>query len=574
MLQLVVRMLLTQLSRSDSMVGERLHGTDGIRGKISTCEQGKNPIENLIFQREFSPELAHIIGLATGYAIFQQFSNSNTNEEPFVAPLIVIGWDRRDGNSSIVNSLVNGLNESGCNTQLVGEVPTPGLHHCLLLLNADAGMMVTASHNPATDSGVKLFDKYGFKSMPELEDLISEYAWGGIKKEIKSKGQILEEYDGLRAYRKHLKEWLDVVSSTLGLEIEQLSYPVCEQGLILDCSGGAATDWLNFGLARRGLLCDEVSSRDVPINYNCGAGEFNSTDSWSYRELIELEQNHALLEEIGNKLRENDGMPPWTNGQLVAAALDGDGDRCLLIEATKDGVKIVDGDQMAFDWLNALRCSSKENLTLAHSIESDLCLPATCESIGIQTIQTAIGDRWLSAAIASKLNSEMQFISDHSMPPVCGCEDSGHLVMPTPHPHLNQKWALVGDGAATLLSQLYARAKLGNQRIELPKGWKVRKSVKETKRSLWNGKNELADEIEDIIKQTLPSAELQRKEINGETSLLLLEGTIEGESLSIGIRNSGTEAKTSLTIKSENTEFMRLEEKLCDKLRESLVLKS
>ena len=75
MLQLVVRMLLTQLSRSDSMVGERLHGTDGIRGKISTCEQGKNPIENLIFQREFSPELAHIIGLATGYAIFQQFSN-------------------------------------------------------------------------------------------------------------------------------------------------------------------------------------------------------------------------------------------------------------------------------------------------------------------------------------------------------------------------------------------------------------------------------------------------------------------------------------------------------------------
>ena len=87
--------------------------------------------------------------------------------------------------------------------------------------------------------------------------------------------------------------------------------------MILDCSGGAATDWLNFGLARRGLLCDEVSSRDVPINYNCGAGEFNSTDSWSYRELIELEQNHALLEEIVNNVlsKNQDKVTQYKSGK-------------------------------------------------------------------------------------------------------------------------------------------------------------------------------------------------------------------------------------------------------------------
>jgi len=548
------------------MVGERLHGTDGIRGKVSEDIGDENPIEKLIFQREFSPALSYIIGLSSGVAI------SEKSDSP--EPLVVIGWDRRDGNSKIVESLQDGLSNSGCRTQLVGEVPTPGLNHCLHLLNADAGMMVTASHNPASDSGVKLFDQNGYKSMPDFEDEISRLAWGfsvNPKTRPVFNGEQMPFFDGMTAYRKNLKKWVDLVSSAVGVSKDWLANATTEQGLILDCSGGAATDWLSFGLTRRGLLCEEVSSRDYPINKNCGAGDFSSTDYWSNIELMESEQEHLLLEEIGNRLRTNDGMAPWSKGQLVAAALDGDGDRCLLLEATDDGIKIVDGDQIAFDWLNALLKNGNTNPTLAHSIESDLHLPATCSAVGINTIQTAIGDRWLSAALSDSLNKLGSLIEDTSMPNICGCEDSGHIVMPITHPTQENNWGLVGDGAATLIAQLYARAALDEDRTEIPRGWKVRQSVKGTNRSLWDGENELADELVELIDNALPTAILNRVKIEGETSLLLLEGRLDGERLSIGIRNSGTEAKTSLTIKSEKTPQDSLATQIVDFLYEKLV---
>ena len=551
------------------MVGERLHGTDGIRGKIGKCLDSENPIEKLILQREFSPALAHIIGYSSGSVIV------GDSEQDKKKPLVVIGWDRRDGNAEIVDEIENGLSQSGCRTQRVGEVPTPGLHHCLLLLNADAGMMITASHNPASDSGVKLFDCNGYKSMPEFEDLISKKAWTYSSEPISTpveNSEKLPPFDGMRAYRKHLKSWLNLVSSTVEVSLDCLSDSVCEQGLILDCSGGAATDWLSFGLTRRGLLCEEVSSRNKPINENCGAGEFNSTDSWSNHELMESEQSHALLEEIGNRLRANDGMAPWSDGQLVAAALDGDGDRCLLLEATAEGIKIVDGDQMAFDWLNSQLGGENDDFALAHSIESDLFLPATCENIGINTLQTAIGDRWLSAALSTNVGNPRKLIHQDSMPVFCGCEDSGHIVMPVPHPNKNNCWGLAGDGAATLLAQLYARAKLGSGRTSIPRGWKTRQSVKGTDRSLWDGKNNLADEVVTLIESELPAATLNRQNIAGETSLLLLEGSNDGERVSIGIRNSGTEAKTSVTIKSEKTPLDKLAMLIVGFLKEKLVL--
>ncbi len=554
------------------MIGQRLHGTDGIRGLISACKESENPIEKLILQREISPNLMRVIGFATGSVIIEQ----NDSESP---PLVVIGWDRRGGNSKLVSSLRAGLQESGCVIQLVGELPTPGLHHCLLLLEADAGMMVTASHNPATDSGVKLFDRNGYKSMPALEDLISIQAWNYVSKPQMgspfkpSDSQESPTFDGLRAYRKHLKNWLNVLSTTLGVDVNSLGDSISSQGLILDCSGGASTDWFSFGLARRGLECDEVSSLELPINHNCGAGEFNSTDCWSIAELLETEHQHMLLIEIAERLKENDGMMPWDEGQLIAAALDGDGDRCLLIEGTKAGIKIVDGDQMAFDWLHALEKSGFKQLKLAHSIESDLRLPATCSDHGIETIQTAIGDRWLSDALRPKNDVNNQLFNGEEMPSICGCEDSGHLVMPTPHPTKSCYWGLAGDGAATLLSQLFARAKLGNARVNVARGWKVRIGIKDTDRTLWDGSNELSQMVEQLVSQELGEGVLFRQKIVGESNLMLLSGSLDGVDLSIGIRNSGTEAKTSVTTRTSDAgvELSQLTNNIVDLLKLHLV---
>ena len=554
------------------MAGERLHGTDGIRGLVGTCGASENPIEKLIFQREVSPELFAIIGEATGIVLRKQEVEKPQPED--FAPLVVIGWDRRDGNEALVSSLELGLLKAGCNTQRVGEVPTPGLHHCLLLLDADAGMMVTASHNPATDSGVKLLDRDGCKSMPDLEDLISHEAWSltstpSMKEEGDS--DTIPPFDGLGAYRKHLGEWLGIICSRLDVSTQQWSGVIPHDGMLLDSSGGIATDWFCYELSQRGIDCNEVSSRHKPINEGCGAGGFNPTDMWSNTELMETEQNHALLKALAEKMQTNDGIPPWSEGDIVAAALDGDGDRCLLLEATEDGICVVDGDQMAYDWLQAGRLVGLEEQLLAHSIESDLYLSSACTDIGVSTIQTAVGDRWLSNALLSSSDDSGRLLVGDSMPNICGSEDSGHLVMPSPHPLKPRHWGLTGDGAATLLSQLCARVALGSNRKILERGWKRRIAVQDVDRIRWDGRNELADEVVKLVEEALPTATLRRGNIAGESNLLLLEGSVDGERLSIGIRNSGTEAKTSVTLKSENRPYEELASQLADFLRVRLV---
>ncbi|HIA24530.1 MAG TPA: hypothetical protein EYN78_01785 [Candidatus Poseidoniales archaeon] len=159
------------------------------------------------------------------------------------------------------------------------------------------------------------------------------------------------------------------------------------------------------------------------------------------------------------------------------------------------------------------------------------------------------------------------------MPTICGCEDSGHLVMPTPYPAKPLHWALAGDGAATLLAQLFARAKLGNNRVNVARGWKARVGVKDTDRTLWNGSNELSKEVEQLVSQELGVGVLHREEIVGESSLLLLSGQVGEVNVSIGIRNSGTEAKTSVTTRTSDAklELSQLTNKIADFLRLNLI---
>ena len=143
------------------MTRPRLHGTDGIRGRIEPFDGDDEAALNaLVKQRVLSNRSMRIIGEATGLFLMENVGES---------PLVILGWDRRDGNATLVDSLESGLGAAGCRTLRVGELPTPGLHNAVLASAADAGMMVTASHNPASDSGVKFFDSEGYKSMPDVE---------------------------------------------------------------------------------------------------------------------------------------------------------------------------------------------------------------------------------------------------------------------------------------------------------------------------------------------------------------------------------------------------------------------
>ena len=436
----------------------------------------------------------------------------------------------------------------------IGEVPTPGIHHAVLACAADAGMMVTASHNPATDSGVKLFDAEGYKSMPETEHEISQMAWDlvdGTRAAPQENAEVLDEIDGLSLYRNAIEARISELESLFSTKFDSIDWKgtIASPGLLLDCSGGAGVTWLADLLNDEGLASIEVSSRLDPINQNCGAGDFSPTQRWNINDLLMQPPSHRLLWSIAQRLEQNDGVVPWESGEIVGAALDGDGDRCLLIEGTDDGLKIVDGDRMCDDIIRSSMVNCASEWKMASSIESDLGLTADLGRLGNhQSIVTAVGDRWLSAALWP--TSQNRWIDSDEMPRLIGTEDSGHLVMPRRIPHQSRRWGLVGDGVATLIASLMARHVIRHSDVEprFAGGWKKRVSIKPSIRERWDGRNELADLVQRISENWCEST-LQRVTVEGEPALLLLSGEINGFPISIAIRNSGTEAKTAVSIR-------------------------
>ncbi len=475
---------------------------------------------------------------------------------------VVIGWDRRPRNGELVDSLEAGLCAAGCSVARVGEVPTPGLVHAMMDAGADAGMMVTASHNPSSDSGVKLFDTDGYKSMPEDEQHISDLIWQLADGSIacpQNDGSILDPIDGLRIYRKGLRRRLGVIANSLELHFNDADWSgiIPAGGLIVDGSGGIAAEFLAAGLSRRGLPSREVSDRKSPINQNCGAGGLSPTDSWSYETLLESTPPHALLEALAEALAQNDGMPPWRHGDIVGAALDGDGDRCLLIEAREGGLAVLDGDHICDELLRAAQTTSSGKWRMAASIESDLGLIAGLERMPteIDASTTAVGDRWLAHALAPP-NSLGRLHYGEQWPQVVGCEDSGHLVLTAPCPHRENQWYMVGDGAATLLVALCSRLVLRDRAcpVEFNNGWKSRVSISPSVRERWDGKNALAESVHSAAVKWLggnyTTIDFERVEVPGEPALLLIMGEADGTPISVAVRNSGTEAKTSISVRA------------------------
>ncbi|GIR00097.1 MAG: hypothetical protein CM15mP8_2940 [Methanobacteriota archaeon] len=222
------------------------------------------------------------------------------------------------------------------------------------------------------------------------------------------------------------------------------------QPLLIDSSKGVGRLWLADWLSSNGIQAVEVSDEAAALNNNCGAGDFSPTQEWTFEEA--RKSPHILINQL----------PQCEAGTLVAAALDGDGDRCLLIEATNTGFRVIDGDRIADAFLN---CVTRFDINwhLAASIESDLSLTTNLQRYPkpVTVSETAVGDRWLSFKLSN--NEITKFMTSSSLPGVLGVEDSGHIVLASPHPTQNETWSLVGDGAMTMVAYLLASQLLTSQ---------------------------------------------------------------------------------------------------------------
>jgi phosphoglucosamine mutase len=359
----------------------KLFGTDGVRGVANTYPM--------------TTEIAMQLGRAIAFLVKKQMPDKEHN------PRIVIGKDTRLSGYMIENALASGICSMGVNVLLVGPLPTPGIAFITTGMRADAGVVISASHNPFQDNGIKIFSKHGFKLPDEEEAIIEDLIFSNKMEELRPVaeeiGKAARIDDAKGRYIVFLKNTFPKRYTLDGLHI------------VLDCAHGAT-----YGVAPHVFeeLGAKVTSIGVKpdgknINHECG----------------------ALHPEVMADLVRQESAD-------LGIALDGDGDR--LIVSDEKG-KIVDGDQiMAICAEEMLQRQKLAKNTLVATVMSNLGLEIAMQRLGGKLVRTQVGDRYVV--------EEMR-LNDYNF----GGEQSGHLIF--------LKHNTTGDGILGALQLLVAMKK-------------------------------------------------------------------------------------------------------------------
>ena len=367
----------------------RLFGTDGVRG-----------LAGLDITAESALALAQGAALVLG----------RTARRESRRPVAVVARDPRVSGEFIVAAVSAGLASSGVDVLDAGVIPTPAAAYLVASIDADFGVMVSASHNPAPDNGIKFFATGGRKLPDALEDEI-EAALGAppLRPVGGEVGTVRRFADAEDRYLVHLLGTLDV--SLAGLHVA------------LDCAHGAAAGVSPQAFADAGARVTVMGNDPDGMNINREVGSTH------------LEQLQELV---------------VSSGADLGIAHDGDADRCLAIDATG---RVVDGDQiMAILALSAKRRGRLAEDTLVATVMSNLGLKVAMDAHGIELVQTAVGDRYVLEALGQYGLS-------------LGGEQSGHIIF--------SDHATTGDGVLTGLQIAAEMVRTGKPLAELASAMEV-----------------------------------------------------------------------------------------------------
>ncbi|MDA0715000.1 MAG: hypothetical protein O2866_01825 [archaeon] len=500
-------------------------GTDGIRGEaIDTPMDEAAAIDVFFQQRQLHPHIFRLFGEALAM---------NIDLFPGHGTTVIIGWDERPANSNFAKQLTIGLRLHNCTVIHAPITSTPVLHGLVLEHDARLGCMITASHNPVSDSGVKLFDSNGMKSLPERELYLSN-----VMIQLSAEERPIESEDedilGLPERIISSQESAQFHQTWLMHRISQWkqhhddSYKMnIHRPFLIDSSKGSAHTWFaSFFASFTGIQSSEVSDSANVLNDQCGAGELKPGDEWTIEEA--KISSHAMIRAL-------DYASP---GTIVGGAIDGDGDRCFLLECTDNGFRVVDGDKLAS---MILQPRQDTEWLVAMSIESDLEFQNFVTSLNEsnKTEETAVGDRWLGHSLHGKLDRCSKEFD------ILGVEDSGHIVMSSNTP--SQRPSVVGDGLATMMRCLL----FGSIQNDIKYGKKQRISIPNPHRERWSTNSELYLACQSMSIDSLQKLGYQTRSriVEGEEDLLLIEflnGQARG---TVAIRNSGTQEKTNISLR-------------------------
>lgn len=360
----------------------RLFGTDGVRG--------------LANGELLTPEFA--VGVCASAA--RTLSNGSGRR-----PLAVVGRDPRASGEMLEAAVVAGLTSAGADAIRVGVLPTPGVAHLVAETGADLGVMISASHNPMPDNGIKLFAAGGHKLPDDVEDAIEQQLAAGLGARPTGEGigRVWDAPDATDVYVAHL---LSAAPGSLsGLRV------------VVDCAHGAAA--LAAPEAYRQAGADVIALHAEPdgLNINDGVGSTH-------------------LEPLRSAVLEH--------GADLGIAHDGDADRCLAVDGTG---AVVDGDRIMAVLALAMRDAGElAHDTLVATVMSNLGLHIAMREAGITLDTTKVGDRYVLERLR-----EGGF--------TLGGEQSGHVVLPG--------HATTGDGLLTALRLMSRVAQTGTSLAEL-----------------------------------------------------------------------------------------------------------
>ncbi|GAA3202176.1 phosphoglucosamine mutase [Actinocorallia longicatena] len=363
----------------------RLFGTDGVRG---------------LANRDLTPRLAMDLSVAAARVLGDAGAFEGHK------PVAVVGRDPRASGEFLEAAVVAGLASAGVNVLRLGVLPTPAVAYLTRELDADLGVMLSASHNPAPDNGIKFFDRSGFKLADEIEDRIEAHLGEDWRAPVgEHVGRVFEAHDRVAAYGEHLL-------STLKVSLDGLK-------VVVDCANGAAAE-LAPGLMRRaGATVIEIGTAPDGLNINADCGSTH----------LEALQRAVV-----------------SNGAAAGIAFDGDADRCLAVTA---GGEVVDGDQiMAILALELHEAGRLPENTVVATVMSNLGFKLALREYGLTILETAVGDRYVLEAMKE---GGFGF----------GGEQSGHVIM--------LEHGTTGDGVLTGLHLLGAMARTGRALDELAK---------------------------------------------------------------------------------------------------------
>jgi phosphoglucosamine mutase len=306
-------------------------GTDGVRGVANS---------------ELTPELAFKLGRFGGYVLTKDKDR----------PKVLIGRDTRISGHMLEGALVAGLLSIGAEVIRLGVISTPGVSYLTKVLGAQAGVMISASHNPVADNGIKFFGPDGFKLSDEQEEEIETYidlTEDTLPRPTGAKlGQVIDYFEGGQKYLQYLKQTVD--EDFAGIHVA------------LDCAHGATSSLAAHLFADLEADLSTMGASPNGLNINEGVGSTHPK---------------ALAAFLKEKNAD------------VGLAFDGDGDRLIAVD--EDG-NIVDGDQIMYICAKYMKEHGRlKHGTVVSTVMSNLGFYKGLESHGVQSVQTAVGDRYV-----------------------------------------------------------------------------------------------------------------------------------------------------------------------------------